>query len=342
MSKSYDFLFRLNGSLQIGLGHVFRCRELAFQLKKNGKSCVFIVNRDKTVANLLEDFELIQLPLNYSFEEENLLINKALREFNIETIISDLLDYPEHYKRFLKDTDSKTVSFHEKQIEDAFSNKIINYNSFQGALTQSFDLSNSCLGPKFCILPNDLLQQSPIIVKSQVKKILLSFGGSDPANYSTYFLKLLDDFGGPYKDNTEIIVHLGPSNGQLTQIKSLAEESDLNLTIQANVNNLIDLMLESDLAVCSGGNTMYELCFLGVPCMVLPQNKHQQIFSSELEKNNILKTISLDKIKSKDFIFENLIEMLDNSELRKNLSKNSTQVFDGCGLNRVVDSILSL
>ena len=101
-------------------------------------------------------------------------------------------------------------------------------------------------------------------------------------------------------------------------------------------------MIESDLAVCSGGNTMYELCFLGVPSIILPQNQHQQYFSSELEKNNILKLISLDKIESKDLIIKTLLEMIENFELRRSFNKESTQVFDGNGLNRVVDSILSL
>ena len=31
-----------------------------------------------------------------------------------------------------------------------------------------------------------------------------------------------------------------------------------------------------DLAICSGGLTLFEACALGVPAIALPQNKHQQ------------------------------------------------------------------
>ena len=342
MPESFYFLFRLNGSHQIGLGHVFRCRELANQLKKEGKESVFIVNTDSVVESLLGDFETIQLPQQYNAEEELSLIKKTVQDFNVVSIVSDLLDYPDYYTKYLRGTKLEIISFHETQIKDNFSNKIINYNSFQDSLALPIDISGSCLGPKFCILPYDLIKKSPITVKPKVKRILLSFGGSDPANYSTYFLNLLGNLNILYKHSIEIVVHLGPSNTQLTQIEALADESNLNLTIRTNVKSLTDLMIESDLAVCSGGNTMYELCFLGVPSIILPQNQHQQYFSSELEKNNILKLISLDKIESKDLIIKTLLEMIENFELRRSFNKESTQVFDGNGLNRVVDSILSL
>ena len=96
--KSFYFLFRLNGSHQIGLGHVFRCRELANQLKKEGKESVFIVNTDSVVESLLGDFETIQLPQQYNAEEELSLIKKTVQDFNVVSIVSDLLGNHLHYR----------------------------------------------------------------------------------------------------------------------------------------------------------------------------------------------------------------------------------------------------
>ena len=342
MPQAFDHLVRLDGSHKIGLGHVYRSRELALKLQKQGQKTIFLINNNKSVRNLTKGFTTEVLSDEYSGQEVILKTREIIKKFKVKVIISDLLFYPDYYKNFLKTLNAHTVTFHEHLTKDNFSEVIINYNTFKDSLINTESNSNDCLGPKFCLLPEKIKTYEAIKIKRNVEKILLTFGGSDPQNYSIKVIRILNNLGKLSRNLKEIILHLGPENNETNKIKSLIKSSPLSIRLVEGVEDFPRLMKEADLAICSGGNTMYELCYLGIPSIVLPQNLHQENFSKELFDNQYLKMIKVDSVDFDDTLRRNLFELMNDLKLRKEYHSKSIKLFDGLGLDRITDRILNL
>ena len=342
MLTDYEYLFRVDGSHQIGLGHIYRTKALASSLKSLGKNLVFLIKKDKESERILNNFDFIVLKNEINFKDELNTIKKLVEEFSVKTIISDLFIYNDNYLESLSRLDKNLVTFHEHTDHDSLSNLIINYNTYKEVIKNENKNEQHCLGPRYCIFPETLINRKAITVHSDVKKVLLSFGGSDPCDYTFKIAKLLDNNHHCLESIEEVIVHLGPSNSQHENIKKLLHESSLNLTIKKNVKDLHAIMCQCDLAFASGGNTMYELCSLGIPTIVLPQNQHQEAFAKELSRKKVILLIEKSEINNDIRILKSLINLIENQQVRVEMHKFSTKFFDFKGVKRVANSILNL
>ena len=218
---------------------------------------------------------------------------------------------------------------------------VINYNTFNKALDKN-DSNNNCLGPKYCIFPDTLTEKKSININKNVKKVLLSFGGSDPCGYTTKIVKLIINNHNLLDQIEEIIVHLGPSNRQLQNIHMLMKKSVIKINIKHAVRDLHSIMIQSDLALSSGGNTMYELCYLGIPTVVFPQNTHQEIFAKELSEHQLVSLISRKNCNNEKYILKLLTNLIINKSLRKRMNQSSIRIFDSNGVRRVGEAIFCL
>lgn len=340
MSKPAFQLIRLDGSHQLGLGHVYRMRELATTLRQQKINTLFLVNDNPKVINLLKSFDITVLTRDYTYEEEERKINFLLSRYNIKLLISDLLLYSHAYIEFLKTLDIPKVTFHEHAINDDFSDLLVNYNTFEGSLS-NVNLNNSkCLGPKYCILPSSISNKINSI-KKKVDNILITFGGSDPCNFSSRIVKILDAHKSSLIGISKITLHMGIENKEKEYIESLISESSLHFEILSNVKDFSLVMRKNDMAICSGGNTMYELCFLGIPSIVIPQNSHQRNFALELDSNKSLKLVDINDDFDNVFI-NSLKKLLNDYEARKEYNANSSKIFDGKGIDRLSKRIVNL
>lgn len=340
MNKPAFQLIRLDGSHQLGLGHVYRMRELATKLRQQEINSLFLVNDNPKVINLLNSFDISVLRRDYTYEEEKRKINSLLSRYNIKIIISDLLEYSNVYIKFLKTLNIPKVTFHEHATNDDFSDLLVNYNTFEGSLS-NLNLNNSkCLGPKFCILPSSITPNTNSI-KKKVDNILITFGGSDPCNFSSRVVKILDAHKNALIGISKITLHLGIENKEKEYIEGLISESSLHFEILSNVKDFSSVMRANDMAICSGGNTMYELCYLGIPSIVVPQNSHQRTFALELDSNKILKLVDINDDFDNVFI-KSFKKLLNDYEARKEYNAKSLKIFDGKGIDRLSKRIVNL
>ena len=342
MHNNYEYLIRADGSHQLGLGHIFRTKTLAKYLISKGKNTLYVSRENKNVCRLIENIDYFTIKADIKLEEELNIILNLVKKYQIKTIINDLLFYDEDYLNSLSDFGVKIVTFHENRISDPFSDMIINYNTFNKALDNNNSHNKNCLGPKYCIFPDTLTEKESINIKNNVKKVLLSFGGSDPCDYTTKIAKLIINNHHLLGQIEEIIVHLGPSNRQSKIIHSLIEKSVIKINIQDEVKDLHSIMIQSDLALSSGGNTMYELCYLGIPTIIFPQNAHQEVFAKELSDHQLVSLISRKNCNNENYILKLLIKLIKNKSLRKRMNQSSIKIFDPNGVRRVGEAIFCL
>ena len=105
----------------------------------------------------------------------------------------------------------------------------------------------------------------------RVRQVLISFGGSDPANVTATVLTALRDLDLP--DLTAEVV-VGGSNPRATEIEALCSNLP-RFTFWSHVEDMAARMADADLAIGGGGTSTWERCCLRLPSLVIATADHQ-------------------------------------------------------------------
>jgi spore coat polysaccharide biosynthesis predicted glycosyltransferase SpsG len=97
-------------------------------------------------------------------------------------------------------------------------------------------------------------------------RVLVSCGGTDPAGRAALGLAWLAELGFP--GTVDLVLGAGG-----TACPDLP--AGLAVRVHRNLPTLAPLLHQAELALISGGMTLYEAACLGTPAAVLPQNDHQ-------------------------------------------------------------------
>ena len=332
MTSSKRIGFRVDGSSDLGLGHVMRCLALADSL--NSWKSSFWIKENSTVRSLLEGRSVRYLSSDIDKAVEHDLLAQEMKFVSIDFFVVDFLRYPEGYLDAFKKKGFFLITFHEFERECPFSDMVINYNSFQDFESVK-EGGRECLGPKYVILREGIRRYQRREPANDMSKVLVSMGGSDPNGISFEVLSALAGL----KENLRIVLHIGPAFKHRKRFNELAAFP--KVIIVDNVTELADLMIEADLAIAAGGNTMYELCYLGVPSLIIAQNDHQLEFAKGLAKVGAVKSLGLHSQVSKGEIVDAVRNFLGDYGLRKKMSKRGREIVDGKGCERIVKKIMN-
>jgi len=340
MSGTFSYLIRADGSNDIGLGHIYRTRTLANCLGRH--NVIYLSNDDKVVSSLLSGYRHVVLPETSTSETIFTTIETLIKQHQISMIISDLLHYDANYLQFVKRTELKMVTFHEHLCRDGLSDIVINYNTFPGFLAAMDADSPHCLGPKYTIFPELLRLKDRICLKDNIRKVFISFGGSDPGGLTRKIMDAMEESERIARDIEEIMVHLGPANRDREDIETKAALSAYPYKLYTDVADVHGLMCESDLALSAGGNMMYELCYLGVPAIIVPQNAHQEQFGRELSHVGAVSLPCPFSMIEGDVIVRDLLRLSSDSSLRKKMHEVSCSLFDKDGVVQIINKLKRL
>jgi len=329
----YDFGFRLDMGNKVGSGHFYRCLAIAQELKKNNKKVIFIVNNKSNLLSHPID-KIPFIVLQGKTENAKIIECKYLLE-TIKILIIDLPNQNEIYSKQLKNY--TTILF-----DDLGRKAVCSKYVFNGQIVKSFHkylksekTTSFYLGPKYLVIRNGFSKQKSKVnlKKSDIKKILLTFGGGDYNNYSKKILK------GLLEKNFDLTIILGPTYSNKNNFENYFAKYP-NLTIKFNVKNPEKLFLNQDLVICSVGITVYELASLGIPSIMIPFNENQMQVANKLSKSGYGKNYgywdgNFDKLTS-------IISILNNYDQRKKMYKNGRSIIDGKGVQRITKKLLKL
>ena len=191
------------------------------------------------------------------------------------------------------------------------------------------------IGPKFSMIRKEfrMMRKSVKPRTFPIKKILVSFGGSDIENQTSVALNSIKKMNG--KINVDVVV--GKANKCKKTLKIFCNKNK-HFTYYEQIDNIADLMLSSDLSIGSSGSTTWERCCLGLPAIVsISSNDQRDIANSLSRKKCIINLGDVKKLKESSYI--NVITNLKKNDLR-NMSKNSMSLVDGNGTQRILKHIL--
>ena len=312
--KKKKIIFHIIASNKVGFGHAYRSFNIANLLIQKYK-IFFLVKK-----NHLKNIKYFNKKNYKIFTYTNIDGINDILKIKFDIIVNDKLDNSINYMRLLTKYNVKIIN-----IEDYGSG--LNLSDIRinelGDLRENISKS-TFYGYKYFLLRNEFLVQKKYVFKKKIKNILLTFGGTDPSNYT---LKILKEITYLIDKSLRIRIVVGPGYLKKKSLLNYIKKNNLiNVEYFDSTGLIANLMSSADLAICSNGRTLIELAYMRVPSITISQNEREKthnfwkyskgaIYFDHMKNNINLKKFRL--------LFNKVIK---NNDYRKKLFDNLTKI----------------
>lgn len=343
------FYIRADGNTQIGAGHIMRCISIAQALKNRGKVTIFITaDEESTRLISSKGFGTLTLKTQYNDMEGELdILLPILAENEIQTLLIDSYSVTDDYMRKVGEK-VKTVYMDDLGEHLYPADMIINYNIYAKELEYEenyqkkvMKIPKLLLGCDYAPLRSEF-QGMEGKARRSVRDILITTGGSDPANAAGQILEVLIQQGAKYRGIQFHIVS-GTYNTNIEGLRDM-EKENANFHVYQNIKDMAELMKKCDVAIAACGSTMYELSAMGIPtvCYYFADNQKKvaEAFGRTLASNAGNITEESEKVLHQ--ILDYLDAYIDSYELRIEKSDAMIRMLDGDGASRIAEEIIKM
>ena len=299
----------VNAYDEIGTGHVYRCLSIASKLVFH--EVLFLLDENHQLGiDIVENY-------NYPYKLYDGLddLMGLLRMYSPQLVMNDVLDTSREYVSMLKNEGYFVVNF-----EDLGTGTEVADVVFDALYEHEIGEDKIFTGHKYYILKDEFYFQPQKIITHNVNNVLITFGGTDPNNFTE---KVIDSIlSTNYEGRINVILGLGYSG-----LEELIDKYESNQAIQIyrNVSNISEFMFKADLIFTSAGRTMYEICSLGVPTICLCQNERELTHVFANESNGFI-NMGLGEDVGRQQIIDEFINLVNNYDLRVEMNNKMLNV----------------
>ena len=334
----------------IGIGHLKRCLKLAAKLKqKRYKSDFLIFGDDKRISPLISDGVINSLEfLDFdSFSDVQRLESLSFRKSDytfVDISNSLFLRHDFSFSKLLNSLKKKTKSLIliDGLGEESYLNNSKNDIQYDFLLAPYFGAENyfkkeenHLLGPDFFISEEKLVDVKKTI-KDVASNICITCGGSDPQNITYKILRAISEMDS-LKINIKVIIGPNFYEEHIEKITRLIQDKLNTAEIISSPESIKNYIEWSDITIATSGLTKYEILSMGTPSIIIPFDKKQFLLNKESSETGAFITIKSDKISSN--LGKELYSMIEDREIRKNMSKKASILLDGKGINRIINHL---
>jgi UDP-2,4-diacetamido-2,4,6-trideoxy-beta-L-altropyranose hydrolase/UDP-4-amino-4,6-dideoxy-N-acetyl-beta-L-altrosamine N-acetyltransferase len=348
-------VFRVDSSLQIGTGHLMRCLTLAECLKNDGIDMSFICRknpgnlRDKIIK---KGFSLFELESPGKARHDNKLFHSKWLSVTqredanqckqiLEKIKPDWLVVDHYALDHEWESDLKHLCTNIMVIDDLADRNhncdLLLDQTFGRTAEHYIDLvpkiCTLLVGTEYSLLRPDFLEWRSYSIErrsqANLKNLLITMGGVDLENHTEEVLIKLDRCELPLDINITIV--LGSHYPHLESLKKRADRSKYTVNIKVDVENMAEIMANSDIAIGAAGSTSWERCCMGLPTIQIVLAENQKFLAERLSEINA--SLLVNETSS----LESFIK--DASKWMQEVSVSSAKITDGTGTLKVARQI---
>ena len=286
-----NILFRCDGSIEIGLGHVVRCLALANELKVTHGCKIFFAMRESELGiKRVKELYTVYQTDEKIFDYKEWVID-CINKTEAQIFIMDMRDLltREELKHIKKKTGIKVVTIddpEDKRLESdlAFYPPIpqiekMNWLGFDGKL---------CVGWDYVILRKEFAITYPK-PKNRIPHILVTMGGTDEKNLTSFVIQVLDELDEKFK----VAIITGSGYQFTNELKNILKFVKYRYELFQDPHKIAEIMSSVDLAIISFGVTAYELASLNIPALYLCLSPDHEESSRLFEEEGIGKTLGV-------------------------------------------------
>lgn len=335
-----SLLIRADAGPEIGVGHVMRCLALAQAWQDQGGGVVFALAKPAPAIEeklRAENYVVDSLSEKIGSNEDASRTITIARRYAAQWIILDGYRFDSDYQRMIKDAGLKLLSIDDLGgSKTYFADLILNQNihAVRAMYVNRQSYSRCLLGPRFALLRREFRSVPAREQKTEARRVLITMGGSDPGNATARVLEALRVVTEPL----EIKVVAGPANSFAENLPGNSSAAH-QLQVISNPNSMADLMSWADVAASAAGSTVWEMCRIGLPAILISIADNQVPGAEELNRKGIAIYLgSAENTQSSD-IASAVVELLRSPERRTEMSRAGQELVDGYGAERVVSAM---
>jgi len=249
----------------IGYGHLTRCLSLYQAFKENGIEPIFTANCDEAGKKYLGNINL-QV---YDWLENGSRLIEQIKNTDI-AIIDSYIAQKEFYK-VVSDTVKKAV-YIDDFIRFEYPKGIV-INGSIGAENLPYKRNDDLvffLGLDYMPLRKEFWDLKVKPQTKEIKNVLITFGGQDIRNLTFPVLDFLQNRYSFLK------YHVVLGNKGILKNQTKNYEQSVKFYSELTAKQILDLMMECDLAVSAAGQTTYELATVGIPTIAIGVVENQK------------------------------------------------------------------
>ena len=330
-------LIRADATVAMGTGHVMRCLALAQAWQNWGGRCVFaMAGSTPAIEGRLkeEGIEIEHLVADAGTAEDSQETLRLARSKNANWIIVDGYQFGVAYQQAIKAAGFKLLFIDDYVHSYPYCADLVlnpNVQANRNLYSNRNPSTQLLLGPRYAMLRREFRpwRNWQREIPAVGRKILVTMGGSDPDNLTAKVIEAIRKLS-----SLETVILVGGSNPHLRSLEALIEHEWMRLITDAAC--VPDLMAWADVAVTGAGTTFWEMCFLGLPGILLVLAENQEGIAAAGGEMGIAWNLGRGADVTASTIAEKLRQLLSSSETRKSQSEKGRDLVDGRGAERVV------
>jgi len=336
--------FRADASVAMGTGHVMRCLALAQAWQEAGGTAVYALAQTNGAIDARlrsQHIKLATIAATPGSALDGQQLIETARVHSCTWVVVDGYHFGAEYQQALKSAGLKVLFVDDTGHATHYcSELILNQNAHASAEMYSSRDSGTrlLLGSRYAMLRREFWSWSEFKrnVPSQGRKVLVTMGGSDPENLT---LRVIEALAQANVDGLEAAIVVGGSNPHIESLRRAAKDSAKKIRLLNDVPNMPELIAWADVAVSAAGSTCWEMCFLGLPAILVDVAPNQTPVAKELDRLGAAAHIGDAASASPEAIAARLKSLLDSQPARLTMSRQASRLVDGRGAERVVAAI---
>jgi UDP-2,4-diacetamido-2,4,6-trideoxy-beta-L-altropyranose hydrolase len=336
-------LIRCDASVPIGTGHVMRCIAMAQAWQDAGGQVIFaMAETTSAIEERIPAEKMTLLPVDRvpgSAEDAEQTIRLA-GQTSADWVVVDGYVFGADYQASLHDTGLRLLVVDDHGRANRYLAHIVLNQNPQAREDQYIHQKPSTqllLGLEYALLRREFAnwrqwkRNTPAIARN----LLVVMGGTDPQNVTQHVLDSL-----AREPDFEIQVVAGGSNPHLADLRESVRKFGANLRLVENTGNMAELMAWADIAVSAAGTTAWEMCFMGLPALLVVLADNQEPIARALDAAGAALRIGpAVTLRTKD-IRGQLCRISASHEIMQKMSTRGRALVDGRGAERVVATML--
>ncbi|MEE9173727.1 MAG: UDP-2,4-diacetamido-2,4,6-trideoxy-beta-L-altropyranose hydrolase [Thermoplasmata archaeon] len=330
---------------KIGSGHVMRALALGQAWQKAGGRVEFITARppELLVARLeREGFFVHRLLQAHPATQDWKGTARALVAFEDGWLMLDGYHFDAAYQQGAREAGASLLVVDDNAHLDRYETDILlNQNAHAGELRYAHPHETRLLlGLDYVLLRQEFdpdarpQRETP----ETARRILFAFGGADPLRLTEMSIGVLDRIDLPRLEATILTTGGGSETASL---EKTIETSPYEIRLEANAPDVTKWMAWADVAVSSGGTTVWELAFMGVPSLVIATSPAEELMMGGLGKLGLFQTWSHALEVTPSTLASRLEVLLGDTDWRQEMTARGQRLVDGRGRDRVIEAMVA-
>lgn len=362
--------FRTDASLEIGTGHVIRCLTLADVLREAGAHCHFICRehpgnlieliRERgflvsilppTIESIVSPEQRVGTRLSYEgwlgsdcntdAEQTKFRVGSTA----IDWLIVDHYALDHRWQSLMRNSTKYIMVIDDLADRQHDCDLLLDQNLGRDERDYDQFVPKSCallMGPQYALLRPEFfaLREESLRRRTipQFKHLLITMGGVDQSDATSKVLEVLREC--PLPADLNITVVMGQHAPWLERVKSVSAQMPLSTVVKCNVENMAQLMANSDLAIGAAGSTSWERCCLGLPSLINVLADNQIFIADALQAAGAAKIFLVNN--EMTTLRAILAELADDPSEIARMSTCAANITDGVGANRILATLIDI